>query len=241
MSMRWSFAAALLFFFGTARSFSPSINFRHDTRTAGQIFVPLRANGPCSSLSGSACSTELVVNGESMNNTILPSDENLPSSPPLSFQKFVTMQDKRVVVTVTYSGLSGLRPFFLTFAKKIKAQNPDVIIEQRILPPVEQNGEPVFEILVDGKLVIGKGQSKKQGVRRSSSSVSQEDLAGGLSVFVSVEDVTTAITKARKRRRPSTAYSSEEDGSGRSKSSAVRLEMLRKSRERQHGEGPWTD
>eukprot|EP00566_Odontella_aurita_P028327 CAMPEP_0113532170 /NCGR_PEP_ID=MMETSP0015_2-20120614/3904_1 /TAXON_ID=2838 /ORGANISM="Odontella" /LENGTH=187 /DNA_ID=CAMNT_0000431089 /DNA_START=363 /DNA_END=926 /DNA_ORIENTATION=- /assembly_acc=CAM_ASM_000160 len=186
---------------------------------------------------------EMVVNGDSLNNTMMPTDENLPSSPPLSFQKFVTMQDKRVVVTVTYSGLSGLRPFFLTFAKKIKTQNPDVIMEQRILPPMEQNEEPVFEILVDGKLVVGKGQSKKQSVRRSSSSGAQgqEDLAGGLSVFISLEDVSTAIAKSRKRRRPATTY--DPDGSGRPKTAAVRLEMLRKSRERQFGdeEGPWTD
>jgi len=44
----------------------------------------------------------------------------LPLAPPLSYDKFLTMQDKRVVVTIRYSGESGLRPFFLTAAKKLK-------------------------------------------------------------------------------------------------------------------------
>lgn len=64
-------------------------------------------------------------------------------------------QDKRVTVSIQYSGESGLKPYYLTVAKKIKKAHPDVIIERKILPSYGgEMEEPNFEIFVDGK--IGK-------------------------------------------------------------------------------------
>ncbi len=119
----------------------------------------------------------------------------LPSSPPLSFQKFLTLQSKRVVVTIQYTGGSGLRPLFLTTAKKIKAGNGDVLIEKVILP-VENSGRR-FEVLVDRKLVVGKSRTR--------------DIGGDLmSVYLSMSEIDVAIAKARRKRRPSTTYNAED-------------------------------
>jgi hypothetical protein len=141
---------------------------------------------------------------ESLNATI--DDQSMfPSSPQLSFNKFLTMQDKRVVVTIRYSGEAGLKPYFLTVAKKVKATHPDVIIDRRILPAIaNEQGEATFEILVDGKVVVGKGKPRKQKVARV-------DLSRARSVFVSMQELEGAITRARKRKRPSTSYGEEED------------------------------
>ena len=241
----------------------------------------LQAHGVGVSASAAVVGDEIgvrTVNGDTAGEKRLPSDENLPSSPPLSFQKFLTMQvgeeevklmgilwclcsrsfvrcsrltfyfnasslfcvhshfvvmvqEKRVLITVRYTGLTGLRPFFLTVAKKIKSSNPDVIVEKDVLPVIENSDEILFEILVDGKVVIGKGRSKKQSVHRSGSG--DANLAGGLSVFVSMEDINLAIGKARRRRRPASVYSHKDamqDGEIRTPS-AVRLEMLRTNRE----------
>jgi len=132
-----------------------------------------------------------------MDTTDIPEDELLPLAPPLSFEKFLTMQDKRVVVTIRYSGESGLRPFFLTVAKKIKDVHPDVIVERRILPGTgkDQEANIVFEVLVDGKVVIGK----LNRVARTRSSV-----------FVSMQELGVAISRARRKRRPTTVYGDDE-------------------------------
>jgi hypothetical protein len=136
------------------------------------------------------------------------SDSDLvqPLAPPLSYDKFLRMQDKRVVVTIRYSGESGLRPYFLTVAKKLKASHPDVVIERRILPSLEKDGtaEALFEILVDGKVVIGK----KNRTRRQRVSM---DVARSRSVFVSMQELDVAVSRARRRRRPTTAYGGAEE------------------------------
>jgi hypothetical protein len=119
----------------------------------------------------------------------------LVQAPPVSFDKFLTMQDKRVVVTVQYSGDSGLRPYFLTVAKKLKASHPDVIIERRILAEAEGSTEATFEVLVDGKVAVGKGHSQKQKVARV-------DMSKTRSVYVSMQELDLAISRARRRRRP---------------------------------------
>eukprot|EP00970_Alexandrium_tamarense_P015749 scaffold5469_cov175-Alexandrium_tamarense.AAC.10 len=142
--------------------------------------------------------------------------------------------EKRVKVTIRYSADAGLRPFYLTVASQIKNTHPDVLLEKRILPPVgsDAGGEQsVFEVVVDGKTVIGKKKTKLLKVRTSSSSSSQrsdedEDdgsgkkdkhegtdshIAGGRSIFVSMEKLEQELIKARKRRRPSTMYKSKED------------------------------
>jgi len=91
-----------------------------------------------------------------------------------------------------------------------------------ILPAVE--GESVFEVLVDNRVVIGKGMSKWQSVGRGGGIGSA---GSGMSVFISMQEVNAAIAKARRKRRPTTAYVR---GAEEGDTPAVRLEMLRAGR-----------
>lgn len=106
-----------------------------------------------------------------------------------------------MIVSIRYSGEAGLKPYFLTAAKKLKASHPDVIIERRILPVIdsESQEEATFEIVVDGKVVVGKGRSRKQKVARV-------DMSNSKSVFVSMQELDIAIARARRKRRPTTVY-----------------------------------
>jgi hypothetical protein len=137
-----------------------------------------------------------------------------------------------VVATIRYTDGCGLKPYYLTAAKKIKASHPDVVIEKRILPGLSSEGgaDVAFEILVDDKIVVGTSRSRKQ----------RGDSGDG-SVYVSMQEMDLAISKARRKRRPSTLYG--EDGS---RAEGVRLEMLRgKSREEEsetdRGINKWND
>ena len=51
-----------------------------------------------------------------------------PEAPALSFRKFLTMQEKRVIVTIRCSKDASWKPYFLTVVRKVKASHPDVII-----------------------------------------------------------------------------------------------------------------
>ena len=132
-------------------------------------------------------------------------------------------------MTIRYSAEAGLRPFYLTVANRIKDAHPDALLEKRILPPVSGE-EAVFEIVVDGKTVIGKKKTKmlkvpSRGSRKGGDSDSKgdpddgdgaaapggADIASGRSVFVSMEKLDQELAKARRRRRPNTAYKSRED------------------------------
>jgi hypothetical protein len=172
---------------------------------------------------------------DKLNMTTIPDKDSVfPTAPHLSFDKFLVMQDKRVVVTIIYSGEAGLKPYFLTVAKKLKASFPDVIIERNILPAVDsddQKGEATFEVLVDGNVVVGKVKSRKQKVARV-------DMAHARSVFVSMQEVQYAIARARKRRRPASTYGVgptrvsrrdmlRDNASSDDKSDSNRREMLR--------------
>lgn len=159
---------------------------------------------------------------------ITPSPD-LPESPPLSYDKFLTMQDKRVVVTIRYSQGAGLRPYFLTVAKKIKSSHPDVVLERLILPGLlDADEEATFEVLVDGRVVVGKGRSSKQ-------KVGLVDMTHARSVFVSMKELDVAIARSRRKRRPSTAYGGEKSPSG-----VARKEMLRRLKEGVEGKGELT-
>lgn len=127
-------------------------------------------------------------------------------------------QDKRVVVTIQYSAESGMKPYYLTVAKKIKSTHPDVILEKRILPALNEGGEPTFEVIVDEKVVVGKNNAR---IQRLGSDKVIQDSTGGMSVFISMAELDIALTKARRRRRPQTMYGKEDD-------SRIR-EMLRRS------------
>jgi len=190
-------------------------------RTEQQIRGPFTHYAQTSLSSESELVVEQPVNGDhlpfkKLENITVTIDEKqlIPTAPHLSYNKFLTMQDKRVVVTIRYSGGAGLKPYFLTVAKKLKASLPDVIIERRILPPVEDGDEASFEVLVDGKIIVGKGKPRKQKVARV-------DMAQSRSVFVSMQELDVAISRARRRRRPATQYGEEQ--------TAVNLEALRKN------------
>ena len=130
-------------------------------------------------------------------------------SPPMSFDKFVTMQEKRAVVTIRYSGDAGLKPYFLTIAKKLKQSHPDIVIERRILPSViDGNYEATFEVLVEGKVVIGKSRHRKVS-RNGNNDV--HDIIGRRSVYVSMNELDLAISRARRKHRPTTVYGSTGD------------------------------
>jgi hypothetical protein len=134
-------------------------------------------------------------------------------SPPMSFDKFVTMQEKRAVVTIRYSGDAGLKPYFLTIAKKLKQAHPDIVIERRILPSVvDGNYEATFEVLVEGKVVIGKSRHRKVS-RNGNNDV--HDIIGRRSVYVSMNELDMAISRARRKHRPTTVYGGG-GGGGRS-------------------------
>ena len=114
-------------------------------------------------------------------------------------------------------------------AKKIKDAHPDVLLDKVIVPKLggassggngngggasgdsEKNKSVggTFEVLVDGKVVLLRGRTKD----RDASS------AGCEAIFVSMQEIEVAISRARKRRRPSTVYGEED--------SNVRLELLK--------------
>jgi hypothetical protein len=121
-----------------------------------------------------------------------------------------------VVVTICYSGGNGLRPYFLTAAKRIKDSFPDIVIEKLILPSREEGGDDgTFEVLVDGKVVINRTRANRSsngggGSSGSGGGSGTSVVASLKSVFVSLSTVEAAIHKARRRRRPSsTVYDVE--------------------------------
>lgn len=159
---------------------------------------------------------ELLESLESVT-AVVSQDELLPEAPPLLLDKYMTMQDKRVVVTIRYSGGASLKPYFLTVAKKLKLSHPDVIIERQILPSVlNSDVEATFEVLVDGKVVVGNGRVSKQ-------KVGQVDMAHSRSVFVSMQELDVAISRSRRKRRPAKVYGDDEKTP-----EMPRLEVLRK-------------
>ena len=126
--------------------------------------------------------------------------------------------------------MEALRPYFLTVAKKITTAFPDVIIDRQILPYKYEEStaeDAVFEVIIDGRMIIGKTRSKWQPVRRNGNDVNNRTF--GMSVFVSMDDIETAIVKARRKKRPSsTIYAQDE-----SISAGIRLEGLKGSEKKE--------
>eukprot|EP00553_Chaetoceros_curvisetus_P009922 CAMPEP_0204617372 /NCGR_PEP_ID=MMETSP0717-20131115/4375_1 /ASSEMBLY_ACC=CAM_ASM_000666 /TAXON_ID=230516 /ORGANISM="Chaetoceros curvisetus" /LENGTH=187 /DNA_ID=CAMNT_0051630891 /DNA_START=42 /DNA_END=605 /DNA_ORIENTATION=- len=137
------------------------------------------------------------------------------------------LNGKRVQVKIRYSATPGLRPYFLTVAKKIKMHNPDVIVEKVILPAIDDDAElddTIFEVMVDGKIVIGKPRTKWTNVRRSGKDEIDNNKMFGMSFFVCMEDINVAIGKARKKKRPNATVYAPED-----RARSIGLEMLKGS------------
>lgn len=130
-----------------------------------------------------------------------------PDAPPLTYQKYLTMQEKRVVVSFRFTDVPYLRPYFLTFASRLKKKHSDIIIERNVLPLVESTTQPIFEVLVDGKTVIGGGSNGRERHILGG----RVDVQNTQSVFVSMEHLGLAISKARKKRRPTSVYGEDDD------------------------------
>jgi len=146
-------------------------------------------------------------------------------APPMTYQKYVTMNTKCVPVQIRYTANSGLRPYFLTVARRLKADYPDVLIERTLLSKSDSGGGAIsggsssgstdsesglFEVVIDGRAVVRLNSGRK-GVAGTD---------GGMTIFVSMEEVDQAIGRARRRRRPSTVYGEENETN-------VRLEVLK--------------
>lgn len=101
-------------------------------------------------------------------------------------------------------------------------------MEKVVLPTAEDDviEDTVFEVLIDGKAVVGKSRGKFQNVRRTNNVSISENKVYGMSVYVSMEDVNVAIGKARKKRRPSTTVYTPED-----RARSIGLEMLKRNDE----------
>jgi len=131
--------------------------------TNGATTSPSKStSAPTSTSSDAASVEEQSRNVLEMENEALGPD-GMPFAPMMTYQKYLTMQEKRVKVAIRYSASAGLRPFYLTVANRIKSTYPDVLLEKRILPPVGSDAggdEAIFEVVVDGKTVIGKKKTK---------------------------------------------------------------------------------
>ena len=164
-----------------------------------------------------ACYDERLEQLNNMTHINIRKKDLIPDAPQLTFHKYLTMQQKRVVVTFRFTDLPYLRPYYLTFASKLKRRHSDLFIEKRVLPVVDGSASPVFEVLVDGKIVIGDSQSRERHVPGG-----KVDVQNTQSVFVSMEQLGHAVSKARKKRRPSTLYGAEEEDDYPEKSSSRR-------------------
>ncbi|CAM9535192.1 unnamed protein product [Ectocarpus sp. 12 AP-2014] len=108
---------------------------------------------------------------------------NFEFAPPMTVRKFKTMQDRRVPVSIKYSGGGGFKRYFEEIAIVLKRHFPDVLIDREIVEVSSTREEEVFEIRIDGKLVCAKRRGKP-------------------GVFLHMETFAQAIRKARQRRRP---------------------------------------
>ena len=131
----------------------------------------------------------------------------VPNAPQLIFSKYMTMQEKRVIVSFRFTNFPYLRPYFLTFSSKLKKLHTDIILEQTVLPVVDPSAQPIFEVYVDGKIVIGGGGSNRERHILGG----RVDVQNTQSVFVSMEQLGLAILKARRKRRPTALYGEDDD------------------------------
>eukprot|EP00593_Proboscia_inermis_P003007 CAMPEP_0171296908 /NCGR_PEP_ID=MMETSP0816-20121228/5634_1 /TAXON_ID=420281 /ORGANISM="Proboscia inermis, Strain CCAP1064/1" /LENGTH=138 /DNA_ID=CAMNT_0011770745 /DNA_START=185 /DNA_END=601 /DNA_ORIENTATION=+ len=131
-------------------------------------------------------------------------------------------------------------------SKHIKKSFPDVLLEKKRLPPPlgnknDDTNDLTFDVLVDGKIVIGRAGRRVQSTTGGGSRPNgnggfegeDDDLGNspGVSVYVNMADMEAAISKARRKRRPNTLYERIESESGESKGQttpSMRLDVMRK-------------
>jgi len=145
---------------------------------------------------------------------------------------------KRVPVTIRYSTESGMKPYYLTVAKRLKDLYPDVVIE-----PIEVKSFDGFKTAKSntgngsstrsvGGGSNGNGQEKvdenmastifeviidEKTIIRKTIRANTHDNSG--SIFVKMSKIEMAVTHARKRRRPGTATVYSENSEATSTSS----------------------
>eukprot|EP00638_Chattonella_subsalsa_P005545 CAMPEP_0117746542 /NCGR_PEP_ID=MMETSP0947-20121206/8005_1 /TAXON_ID=44440 /ORGANISM="Chattonella subsalsa, Strain CCMP2191" /LENGTH=229 /DNA_ID=CAMNT_0005563879 /DNA_START=78 /DNA_END=767 /DNA_ORIENTATION=+ len=108
-------------------------------------------------------------------------------APPMTEQKFATMQDRRVSMYFRYTGGVGLKLYYLFAAKHFKQDFPELKISRKVLPCRNDKDrlETTFEIHIDHKLVYQKRPEKK-------------------AVYLELSTIEEAIVKARREKRPNT-------------------------------------
>lgn len=112
-------------------------------------------------------------------------------APPMTFTKFRTMQEKRVRLSICYSG--GERYALQTYDRIKEIVNekfPDVLVEKRIREVRSSRDTGIFELVLDDRVVYSK-PPERQGI------------------YLSMRALSSAIVRARRVRRPGTAYGEE--------------------------------
>ena len=112
-----------------------------------------------------------------------------------------------------------MRPFFLTVAKKIKQRYPDVIVKRQIFVDAVDEAGSTFSTLVDGKPVLGDAGGRRGSGRGGSDGTNH--------IYVSVEAIDQAITRARRKRRPDTTVYNQNEQNDADAIRAISLEVLK--------------
>ena len=115
-------------------------------------------------------------------------------APPLTVNKWETMQAKRVRLEVLYSRdvdvdgdeFEGLRKAYLRTKRIVQETYPDVLVVG-VQKATRRGDDPTFEVTVDNKLVYAKPRDRE-------------------GIYLSQRTLHREIMRARKARRPSTTY-----------------------------------
>ena len=141
-----------------------------------------------------------VLAATNLRNASLDDGPTFANAAQVTLRKFLTMQKKRVVVSIKAGG--ALSPSYIAAAEKlIKHWHPDVVLRKdlsRIVSDEDRDqdspngGGGTFEIWVDGKLAYAKNREKR-------------------GVFLQMRTLSLAIQKARRRRRPGQVIYGDEE------------------------------
>ena len=115
-------------------------------------------------------------------------------APPLTVNKWETMQAKRVRLEVLYSRdvdvdgdeFEGLRKAYLRTKRIVQETYPDVLVVG-VQKATRRGDDATFEVAVDNKLVYAKPRDRE-------------------GIYLSQRTLHREIMRARKARRPSTTY-----------------------------------
>lgn len=112
-------------------------------------------------------------------------------APPMTFTKFRTMQEKRVRLSIRYSRSDRYALQTYERIKEIVNEKfPDVLVANDVRGVRSSRDAGIFELVVDGRVVYSK-PTERQGI------------------YLSMKALSSAIVRARRIRRPGTAYGEE--------------------------------